>query len=80
MESKKVNVKRRKFDAGFKMEALKMLDSVRNIAVGIFYFIFFKVLGISKSAFYTWQRSENRPLKTERFEKKCLKNDKKSYF
>jgi transposase len=49
MESKKVHVKRRKFDAGFKSEALKMVESGRSVAEVA------RTLGIGENLLYNWR-------------------------
>ena len=53
MESKKVNFKRRKFDAGFKMEALKMLESGRSVREVA------RQLGIGENLLYNWKTESN---------------------
>jgi transposase len=52
MEKKKLRMKRRKFDAGFKSEALKMINSGRSVGEVA------RELGIGENLLYNW-RAEN---------------------
>lgn len=57
MEGKTVFNKRRKYDAGFKSEALKMLNSGQSVA-GVA-----RTLGIGENLLYNW-KTESKQLQT----------------